>query len=153
MSEQTPAVERIWVGIPQAAEITGRRVGYLRQLAASAWENPKTDPPLKVRFRSKRYEFWLPDLMVYLETSQDAYQEQDPEVEQIWVSTSEGAELTGYHMDYLRQIAYRISKQPENERRFKIRMRSGRYEFWLPDLISYAENEGYKHRPKLSENK
>jgi len=64
-------------------------------------------------------------------------------VEEIWVNTREGAELTGYNMDYLRQLAYGIGRQPENERPIKIRTRGHRYEFWLPDLIAYIQNLGH----------
>ena len=68
----------------------------------------------------------------------------DPSVaEEIWVSTGEGAEITGYNMDYLRQIAYRMLQQPENERPIKIRSRARRYELWLPDLIAYIEQFGH----------
>jgi hypothetical protein len=66
-------------------------------------------------------------------------------IEEIWVSTGEGAEITGYNMDYLRQMAYKMWQQPENERPIKIRTRARRYEFWLPDLISYIEN--FRHGP------
>jgi hypothetical protein len=67
-------------------------------------------------------------------------------VEQIWVSTSEGAEITGYNADYLQQLARKISRQPEDERAIKVRSRSKRYELWLPDLVNYIKNLGYGPR-------
>jgi len=32
---------------------------------------------------------------------------------------------------------------PEDEQLIKIRMRSRRYEFWLPDLLYYIQEIGY----------
>jgi hypothetical protein len=62
--------------------------------------------------------------------------------EQIWVTTKEGAEITGYNQDYLMILARKISRQPEHERLIQIRNRSNRYEFWLPDLYKYAAEHG-----------
>ena len=67
-------------------------------------------------------------------------------VEAIWVSTTEGSEMTGYNPDYLQQLARRISRQPESERPIKVRSRSRRYELWLPDLVNYINNLGYGPR-------
>lgn len=63
--------------------------------------------------------------------------------QQIWVMTSEGAELTGYSREYLEQLARKNTRLPEDERSIKIRMRSNRYELWLPDLLHYIKNIGY----------
>jgi hypothetical protein len=63
--------------------------------------------------------------------------------EEIWVNTAEGAEITGYNQEYLKKLAHRISKQPVDERLIKIRLRSNRYELWLPDLITYMTEHGY----------
>jgi hypothetical protein len=51
--------------------------------------------------------------------------------QQIWVTTREGAEVTGYNHQYI-----------------KLRKRSGRYELWLPDLLTYIEEIGYGPYPK-----
>ena len=61
----------------------------------------------------------------------------------IWVMTEEGAAITGYSREYLQQLAKKIFRQPEHERLIKIRMRSRRYEFWLPDLMHYIAEIGY----------
>ena len=63
--------------------------------------------------------------------------------QEIWVMTEEGAEITGYSRNYLQQLAKKIFDQPEEERLVRIRMRSRRYEFWLPDLIHYIAEIGY----------
>jgi len=63
-------------------------------------------------------------------------------VQEIWVSTTEAAEITGYNADYLQQIARKIWKQAEDERPFQLRNRSRRYEFWLPDLLVYLKEHG-----------
>ncbi len=145
MSDEKQAVERIWVGITQGAEMTGVRKEYLRHLAESIWGQPTEERPLKVRFRSNRYEFWLPDLIPYIKNSDDAseFPKVDPNVEPIWVSTGEGAEMTGYNTGHLLLIARRMWQQPEGERLIRVRNRARRYELWLPDLMAYIENFGH----------
>ena len=63
--------------------------------------------------------------------------------QEIWVMAREGAELTGYSLRYLGQLAQKNSLLPEDEREIKVRKRSGRYELWLPDLLRYIEEIGY----------
>jgi hypothetical protein len=63
--------------------------------------------------------------------------------QEIWVLTTEGAEVTGYNGQYLKKLAQRMSKLPEDERDIKIRKRVGRYELWLPDLLRYIDEIGY----------
>lgn len=63
--------------------------------------------------------------------------------QEIWVMTEESAELTGYNKQYLQKMAKKIFSLPEDERLIKIRMRSRRYEFWLPDLLRYIDEIGY----------
>ena len=63
--------------------------------------------------------------------------------QEIWVFTSEGSEATGYNSQYLKNLAYKMSKLPEDERVIKIRMRKRRYELWLPDLLNYIDEIGY----------
>ena len=62
--------------------------------------------------------------------------------EEIWVSTGEGAEITGYDQQYLRRLALKLSRQPEEERLIRVRNRAGRHEIWLPDLIKYKQEYG-----------
>ena len=67
-----------------------------------------------------------------------------PSDQQVWVTTNEAEELTGYNRQYLKQMAYKNAKLPEDERLIKVRMRSGRfYELWLPDLLRYIQEIGY----------
>ena len=64
--------------------------------------------------------------------------------QEIWVTTREGAEVTGYNRQYLKKLANKNSKLPDDERVIKVRMRSGRfYELWLPDLLRYIKEIGY----------
>jgi hypothetical protein len=60
-------------------------------------------------------------------------------VEEIWVTTSEAAEITGYNRQYVIRLAWKMAQQPEAERDIKIRRRNG-HELWLPDLIAYIEH-------------
>jgi len=66
----------------------------------------------------------------------------DKTADEIWVTTKEGAAITGYNQDYLTILARKISLQPEHERLIQIRSRSRRYEFWLPDLFTYIAEHG-----------
>jgi hypothetical protein len=72
-------------------------------------------------------------------------------VEETWVTTTEGAEITGYNAEYLERVARKMRQQPENERVIKIRFRSRRYELWLPDLMNYIQNFGYGPRKSVNE--
>ncbi len=63
--------------------------------------------------------------------------------QQIWVTTREGAEVTGYNSQYLEKLANKNWRLPEDERLIKLRKRSGRYELWLPDVLIYIEEIGY----------
>jgi len=60
--------------------------------------------------------------------------------QEIWVMTTEAAELTGYSLGYLELMARNNLKLPEDQRLFKVRMRAKRYEIWLPDLLRYAKD-------------
>jgi hypothetical protein len=69
--------------------------------------------------------------------------------QQIWVTTREGGQTTGYSSQYLEKLANKNWRLPEDERVIKIRKRSERYELWLPDLLTYIEEIGYgPHRDK-----
>jgi hypothetical protein len=70
--------------------------------------------------------------------------------DEVWVTTTEGAEVTGYHPEYLQKLARKYWREPEEKRVIKIRNRSRRYELWLPDLIKYIDEHGYgPHHPKI----
>ena len=63
--------------------------------------------------------------------------------QEMWVTTREGSELTGYSSRYLEQLASKNSRLSDDERYIKVRKRSGRHELWLPDLLRYIEEIGY----------
>ncbi|MCA0457927.1 MAG: hypothetical protein LCI00_28430 [Chloroflexi bacterium] len=63
--------------------------------------------------------------------------------QEIWVMTTEGANITGYNSRYLQQLAKKNAQLPDNERFIKVRMRSNRHELWLPDLLHYIDEIGY----------
>ena len=63
--------------------------------------------------------------------------------QEIWVTTNEAEELTGYNRRYLKQLAHKNSHLPEDERDIKVRLRARRYELWLPDLLRYIDEIGY----------
>jgi len=62
--------------------------------------------------------------------------------DEIWVSTTEAAEITGYFHTHVRKLARDNWKLPENRRVLRIRRRSNRYDIWLPDLIKYMRQNG-----------
>ena len=63
----------------------------------------------------------------------------DINVDEIWVNTSEAAELTGYNYHSIRKVIQRIASQPEDSREIKMRRRTTGWEMWLPDLMAYVE--------------
>lgn len=64
--------------------------------------------------------------------------------QEIWVMTTEGAELTGYNGQYVKKLAHKNWLLPEAERPIKVRKRGRRfYELWLPDLLRYIDEVGY----------
>lgn len=69
-------------------------------------------------------------------------------VEEIWVNTVEGAEITGYYHTYVRKLARDNWNLPENERKIRVRRRSNRYDIWLPDLVNYMNEIGLGPYPK-----
>ncbi len=68
------------------------------------------------------------------------------ESQEIWVNTAEGEEITGYDQGYLRKLAHKISRQPEEKKTMRVRNRAGRYELWLPDLLEYMQD--HRHSPR-----
>lgn len=71
--------------------------------------------------------------------------------EETWVNTVEGAEITGYHPDHVRELARNNWKLPEDKRHIRVRKRANRYDIWLPDLIQYLNNQGNgpRNHPKI----
>jgi hypothetical protein len=62
--------------------------------------------------------------------------------EEIWVSTSEGAEITGYYQPYVQKLARENWKLPEAERLIQVRKRKRGYDLWLPDLMQHMRESG-----------
>jgi len=69
--------------------------------------------------------------------------------EEIWVNTIEGADMTGYNPDHVRELARNNWKLPEDQRLIRVRKRANRYDIWLPDLINYIDNHGVGPYKKL----
>jgi hypothetical protein len=65
--------------------------------------------------------------------------------QEIWVDLYEAAEILGYSVIGVRKIAHRMAKLPEDEREVKVRKRTGRWELWLPNLLTYIGKP--KHGP------
>ena len=59
-------VEEIWVYTDEAAEMTGYNRQHIQRLAKYWFSQPEAERLIKVKFRSQRYELWLPDLIHYL---------------------------------------------------------------------------------------
>ena len=70
------------------------------------------------------------------------------ETTETWVNTTEGAEFTGYHRDYVQKLARDNWKLPDKERLIRVRKRSRGYDIWLPDLLTYIKEHGYGPYPK-----
>ncbi len=150
MSDQPNIVEETWVNVAEGAEATGFHPDHVRRLARENARLPEDERFIRVRKQARAYAIWLPDLMNYLNERNPSGMStlNHQAVEEIWVNTIEGAEITGYNVDYLRQIAYKIWRQPENERPIKVRYRARRYELWLPDLVADIENTRHGPHPK-----
>lgn len=71
--------------------------------------------------------------------------------QEIWVNTTEAAEITGYNNEHVRLIARENWKMAEEERLIRVRRRSNRYDIWLPDLVQYMHERGYGPYGKRSE--
>lgn len=64
--------------------------------------------------------------------------------EETWVTTTEGAAITGYHRVTVSKLLSKMLEQPEETREIRLRKRSNGWEMWLPDLIAYSKNPRYK---------
>jgi hypothetical protein len=142
--------ESVWVTVKEAAEITGYTPGWMAKWVRDMFGIPADDRPIQVREHAGRYELWLPDLVEYV-AEYAAGRLNQPTVEEIWINTSEGAELTGYNRDYVNKLARDNWQVPEDERVIRVRRRAGRYDIWQPDLLRYMSDHGYgpiqKKRP------
>lgn len=69
LTEPVTNEQEIWVNTNEAAEITGYSREYLTKFAKKLFVKPETERELKVRKRLDRYEFWLPDLLIYQNTT------------------------------------------------------------------------------------
>ena len=68
MSDQENIVEQIWVNTAEAAEITGYNRQYVMKLAQKIFRQPEAEREVKIQRRpGYGYEFWLPDLIFYVE--------------------------------------------------------------------------------------
>jgi hypothetical protein len=145
-----PPIEQIWVNVAEGAEKTGYHPDHVRRLARENERLPEAQRFIRIRKDPREYAIWLPDLMNYAKRG-NPFANSDSShqlVEEIWVNTTEGANITGYNVDYLRQLAQKMWQQPEGERAIKMLNRSRRYEMWLPDLIAYIEGLGHGPQPK-----
>ena len=70
------------------------------------------------------------------------------ETTETWVNTTEAAEFTGYHRDYVQKLARDNWKLSDKERLIRVRKRSRGYDIWLPDLLNYIKEHGYGPYPK-----
>jgi hypothetical protein len=150
VSNQNGVIEEIWVNVAEGAEKTGFHPDHVRRLARENSRLPEDQRYIRFRKDSHGYAIWLPDLMSYIKRGNHVENpvSNHQAVEEIWVNTIEGAEITGYNADYLQQIARKMWRQPEHERAIKIRNRSRRYELWLPDLMAYIEAARHGPQPK-----
>jgi hypothetical protein len=72
----------------------------------------------------------------------------------VWVSTNEAVERTGYFHTHVRKLARENWNLPEDQRFIRVRRPIDRYEIWLPDLLKYIENTGrgpYTHNRSQNE--
>ena len=73
------------------------------------------------------------------------------ESKEIWVDLFEASEMTGYNLESMRKLAYKLAQQDEDERPIKIRKRTSRWEVWLPDLLVYVQVP--LHAPRAKRDK
>ncbi len=59
-------------------------------------------------------------------------------IEEIWVTITEAAEMTGYSRDRVQRIAYNNWNLPEEEREIVMRRNSSGYLIYLPSLVEYS---------------
>jgi hypothetical protein len=59
-------------------------------------------------------------------------------IEEIWVTITDAAKLTGYSRDRVQRIAYNNWSLPEEEREIVMRRNSSGYLIYLPSLVEYS---------------
>ena len=62
----------------------------------------------------------------------------DIPVDDTWLPVTEAAEKTGYNRGYVRKLAHKNWKLPENERAIRVQKVQFGYLVWMPDLIRYT---------------
>jgi hypothetical protein len=72
----------------------------------------------------------------------------DINVDEIWVNTSEAAELTGYHRNYVQKLARDNWNLPEGERKILVERHPNGYMLWLPKLVDYLSEKTRGPQPK-----
>ena len=72
----------------------------------------------------------------------------DLNIDEIWVNTSEAAELTGYHRDYVQKLARDNWNLPESERKILVQRHPNGYMLWLPKLVDYLSEKSRGPQPK-----
>jgi hypothetical protein len=133
--------EQIWIPVNEAAEMTGYTPAWLTALVKDMLLQPEDERPMQIRQTVSSYEIWLPDFIEYV--AQYAAGRLNREVKRIWVSTTEGAEITGYNRGYINKLARDSWRVEENQRLIRVRRKAGRYDIWLPDLMKYMSEYGY----------
>ena len=62
---EIPEDKKVWVLTGEGAEITGYNAEYLQKMGRKLLRMPEEERRIRVRYRARRYEFWLPDLLRY----------------------------------------------------------------------------------------
>jgi hypothetical protein len=68
--------------------------------------------------------------------------------QEIWVSATEGGEITGYTRNYVQKLARDNWNLPEDQRLIRVRKRRRGYDIWLPDLFNYISKHGNGPLPR-----
>src|SRR5262249_53941707 len=119
----------------------------VRRLARENMRLPENERLIRVRKEGHAYAIWLPDLINYAEkrAPDSAENSDEAPIEEIWVNTNEGAQITGYNRSYMSNLAVEMWERPESEREIRTRKRSTGIELWLPDLMAYRRK--LRHGP------
>jgi hypothetical protein len=145
MTDKT--IEQIWVSAKDAADITNYHPRTLDRLVRNMLIQAEDERRIRIRHDETGYHLWLPDLIEFV--SEYGAGRLAPEVEEIWVSVTEGMQFTGYSRDHVQKLARDNWALPEDQRQIKTRKRLNGYEMWLPDLIEYIRSKGHGPHNKL----
>ena len=69
-------------------------------------------------------------------------------VEEIWVTITEAAQLTGYSRYHIQKLAFDNWSLPEEQREIVMRRNSAGYLIFLPSLVEYSLVPGHGPQPK-----